>query len=526
MRADLAALLFLEYRQLANRIKRAARQPSRLAMYAIVVAYFILMAVLRSHNPHAGLIRPVAEPYASGAMFAYATLLAVFAYGAASGIVGAFSSNADARFLIGSHIPERLVVVWLQLRRSAAAIVRMLFTILLYTIIFFRSGTFTGIGFGMLGGTLVATAIAVPMLKLRSSAGARAAQSLAGACAALAILPMVMLFTSLVYPLPAVDAIEHIGAGVAFNALLHGTPASLSALYGFGVLLLVLSFVCGTGLYPDLYASSLRVLAFRERSKRGGTAAFSMQHRFEHRQERPVVRAISGMLSGPWTIAWKEWIGFLRSPSMQRIFWLGLFGCAAAGALVGGFVSRSHDPMAETIALATSAANVVVIFVAMGSAIGLGADLRKPLWWLGPDPLWQRLFAWAVGTSWRLAACIAAGLLAWSLAMHQGILAAAGIPLAIAGVLHLRVVGLVIYSLFPSSVDQRGPLAMVRALLTYFLAAPPAIAGIVIGVVFHTLPGGLAVAMIASLLETLVLIAFASARIDGRGAAFAQAESM
>jgi hypothetical protein len=238
------------------------------------------------------------------------------------------------------------------------------------------------------------------------------------------------------------------------------------------------------------------------------------------------VRAISDTLSGPWTIAWKEWIGFLRSPSMQRIFWLGLFGCAAAGGILGTVVSRSRDPLAETVAFASTAANLVVIFVAMGSAIGLGTDLRKPLWWLGPDPLWQRLFAWAVGTSWRLAACIAAGLLAWSLAMHQGVLAAAGIPLAIAGVLHLRVVGLVIYSLFPSSVDQRGPLAMVRALLTYFLAAPPAVAGIVIGVLFHTVTGGLAAALISSLLETLVLIAFASARIDGRGAAFAQAETM
>lgn len=526
MRADLATLLYLEYRQLANRIKRAARQPSRLALYGIVVAYFIFMGFVRTHDPQAGRIRPVPEPYASGAMFAYLTLLSIFAYGAASGIVGAFSSSADARFLIGSHIPERLVVVWLQLRRSAAAIARMILTILLYTIIFFRSGTFMGIGLGMLGGTLVATATAVPMLKLRSSAGARTAQSLAGACAALAILPMVMLFTSLVYPVPGVDAIERTGAGVAFNALLHGTPAALAALYGFGLLLIALSFVCGTGLYPDLYASSLRVLAFKERSKRGGTAAFSMQHTFERGRERRAVRAISDMLSGPWTIAWKEWIGFLRSPSMQRIFLLGLFGCAAGGALVGSVVSRSRDPIGETIAFASTAANLVVIFVAMGSAIGLGADLRKPLWWLGPDPLWKRLFAWAAGTSWRLAACIAAGLLAWSISMHQGILAAAGIPLAIAGVLHLRVVGLVIYSLFPSSVDQRGPLAMVRALLTYFLAAPPAVAGIVIGVVFHTLPGGLAVAMISSLLETLALLAFASARIDGRGAAFAQAETM
>lgn len=526
MREDLAALFYLEYRQLANRVRETARQPSRLLLYGIALTYFAFMGFLRAHDPHAHLLKPVPEPYASGAMFAYLTLLGVLAYGAASGIVGAFSSSADARFLIGSHLPERLVIVWLQLRRSASAIARMILTILLYTVIFFRSGTFFGIGFAMLGGTLVITATAVPMLKLRSVAGARAAQSLAGAFTALAILPMVLLFATLMQPLPAAQNIAKLGAGAAFNALLHANPAALAALYGFGALLVVFSYFSGTGLYPDLYASSLRVLAFRERSKRGGTAAFSMQHTFEHRREQGALSAVSRILTGPWTIAWKEWVGFLRSPSMQRIFLLGLFGCAAGGALIGSVVARSNDPVGESIALASTAANLIVIFVAMGSAIGLGADLRKPLWWIGPDPLWKRLFAWAAGTSWRLAACIAAGLIAWAIVMHESALVFGGIPLTIAGVLHLRVVGLAIYSLFPSTIDQRGPLAIVRALLTYALAAPPAVTGIVIGVVFHTPAGGFASAIVTSLLETLALIAFASSRIDGRGTAFAQAETM
>jgi hypothetical protein len=100
-----------------------------------------------------------------------------------------------------------------------------------------------------------------------------------------------------------------------------------------------------------------------------------------------------------------------------------------------------------------------------------------------------------------------------------------GVPLSIVGVLHLRAVGLALYALFPSSIDQRGPLAMVRALLTYLLAAPPVIVGTIIGLVFHTLVGGFAAGAATSLIETLGLIAFASGRIDGRGIAVAQAES-
>jgi len=120
---------------------------------------------------------------------------------------------------------------------------------------------------------------------------------------------------------------------------------------------------------------------------------------------------------------------------------------------------------------------------------------------------------------------LCAGVLGGALASHSAV-ALVAIPISIAAVLHLRAVGLALYALFPSTIDQRGPLAFVRALLTYILAVPPAIAGGVIGYAFHTLTGGVMVGISAAILETLVLVTFASARIDGRGVAFAQAEGM
>jgi hypothetical protein len=110
--------------------------------------------------------------------------------------------------------------------------------------------------------------------------------------------------------------------------------------------------------------------------------------------------------------------------------------------------------------------------------------------------------------------------------MHTAIVAFAGIPIAIAAVLYLRGVGLALYSLFPSTIDQRGPLSMVRALLTYMLSAPPVIVAVVIGVVSHNAAAGVISGVAFSLLETTLLIAFASIRIAGQGVAFARAETM
>jgi hypothetical protein len=211
---------------------------------------------------------------------------------------------------------------------------------------------------------------------------------------------------------------------------------------------------------------------------------------------------------------------------MQRMFYFGLFVCACVGGLFGHVVASSQNEVEEALGLAYMAGNMIVIFVAMGSAIGLSTDISKPLWWMGRDPLWLRLVAWTAATSWRLAACVGIGIAAWAAVLHASVIAAAGIPVALTVVLHLRAVGLVIYSIFPSTIDQRGPLAIVRAMLTYLFAAPPAIVGTVLLIVHPADPvwaiaGGVA----CSLLETLLLIAFASKRIGGQGVAFARAEA-
>lgn len=525
---SLAALSYLEYRQVVNWLVNTVRQPGRALVYLFLICYFIFSAVMRARGNVAVPMKTSPEPYATILMFAYITFLGVVCYGAASGIAGTFSSAADARFLTGSLIPERTVVVWLQIRRSGAAILRMIFTLILYALLVSASGTFGGIGFAFVGGTILTTATAIPMLKLRVVAGARTAQTFAAVITTIGIVPMVILLAAAFTPslLPIALPIERIGLGYAFNQLLNGNPLALAVLYSVAILLVAASFAFGTDLYPELYASSLRMLAFREKQMRGGGAAFSMEHVYERRESARRVRFIGDRLAGPWTIAWKEWMAFVRSPSMQRIFWLGLFACLVIGAVVGNVIWRSKNPIVTATSVGTSGASLLVIFVAMGSAIALGTDLRKPLWWMGADPLHMRLFAWVVGTSWRLAVCLSIGLIACSVTLHSAAVAFAGVPLAIATVLYLRAVGLTLYAMFPSNIDQRGPMAMVRALLTYLFAAPPLIVGSIAGGLLHSVAAAVVVGVLASGVETFGLISFAASRIAGRGVAVAQAEAM
>src|SRR5579862_3918103 len=111
MIADIRALAYLEYRQAVNRALETLRQPARAVMYLFVFGYFAVVTVIRQrHSPAFALIH-TPEPYASTLFFAFVTFLGILMYGAASGIVGAFSSASDARFLSGSPISESLVVL-------------------------------------------------------------------------------------------------------------------------------------------------------------------------------------------------------------------------------------------------------------------------------------------------------------------------------------------------------------------------------------------------------------------------------
>src|SRR5579864_3420092 len=241
------ALAYLELRQLINRCRMVARRPARVLLYLFVLAYFVFVAVFRAG--HRGTLgpAPAQEPYASAIFFAYIAFLGVVAYGAASGVVGAFSSTAEALFLTRSLIPERLVVAWLQLRRCASAMVRATFSLVIYTLMFAAGGIVYGLGLCVIAGSAIAAAQGVPMLKLRAVGGERTAQSVAGALAAIGLLPLSIVLSSLIDPAMhgAAQRVEQWGAGRAVNLLFAGDPARLAALFAAAALLVAISFALG-----------------------------------------------------------------------------------------------------------------------------------------------------------------------------------------------------------------------------------------------------------------------------------------
>ncbi|HET7812799.1 MAG TPA: putative ABC exporter domain-containing protein [Candidatus Baltobacteraceae bacterium] len=522
---DLNALLFLEWRQAVHRLRSILSSPGRAIFYLLVVAYFIAMAVLRGSRYHAQTA--IAEPFASAILFAFITLVGVLAYGAASGVAGVFASPADARFLAGSQIDDRLVVFWLQLRRSVSALVRTTLSMLLYVALVAHDARGIGVGLAILGGTLGASAVAVPMLKVRARMGTRIAQACAGAIVAIGVFPLLAVLSGTFRPSPVQLGVERLGGGHFVNALFAGDARALAAFWLLSALLVVLAWFTGGDLYPDLYAASSRVFELRKRARSGAGTGFTAQRRYRNIAASGGLTALFGMARGSWAIVWKDWIGFVRMPGQRQTYPFGLAAGAVIGFLIGLYAVHSRSPLETMLVIMPVLFFFAVMWLSMGAAVSLRIDIAKPIWWFGADSLQQRLFAWVCATSWRTALFILVTAIAWAVAMREPLWALYALPCVLALVCYMRATGLAMYAIFPSSIDQRGPMGSVRALLTYLLGAPPLVAiAIVLG-----LSGGRApvaaivlVAVAVASAEVYVLIAFAASRISGRGFAIAQAE--
>lgn len=515
---DAAALGYLEWRQTINRLKQIARSPGRLVFYAVIIVYFVGMARLRANRMHVVLLH---EPIASAAFFAFVTLLGIIAYGAVSGFSGAFSSAAEARFLVNSKLDARTVVLWLQARRVWLVCIRMLVSVLFYTVLIGFSRNIVGFGLTVLGVSAACAAIAVPAMKMRQSIGTRLAHAAAAGLATFGIVPMVAALSRALMPNAAANGIAGLGFGTFANACLSGDWRALLALWGFAFALLAAAFAVGNDLYPELYVSSLRALDFRKRARRGRDQTHAKYE--PGKRSGGAYRALSS-LRGSWAIAWKEWIAFTRSPGARGMFVFTLCACALGGYVLASFALRERNPLVASLEFTPALYFGFLIFIAMGSAMNLGADVGKPLWWLGRTPLRERLFAWMFSRSWRMSACVFVCLSVWASVIHRPDFVPYAIPLSLLLVLHLSSVGLVLYSLFPASLDQRGPMGLVRVLITYTLAAPPLIAAILLAVFTQNYAIAALTATAITCVEIYAMLLFAAWRIMGSGASYAQAE--
>ncbi|MFN2527770.1 MAG: putative ABC exporter domain-containing protein [Candidatus Baltobacteraceae bacterium] len=520
---DFAVLAQLDLMRMRNTIRGVMRSPGRAAVWLLYIIWFGAVIVLRfvkntypspKDAGHFGIGEPVASIVAFGFIFACAFML----LRAGGGAVGAFASKADARFLTSSHLNPRHVAIWLQLRNSFGSILRFLYLIILYTMIFNTAGTMSGMTFSMAFGAAFAGSLAIPGL----AASKRFGSAFAGVVTSVAILAAVAalgLALAFVRGRPQLVAIplslEHLRLGAVVSAMLSGGTGPLLALFLATVALIVAAYFCALDLYPELYEASLS--SFQRASRRRGFGRGRITEQYQVRN----VGATRTVLSGGWMIIWKEWLGFRRGRNARITIAASVFFILGAGVAGRVLETKTTEPL--LFGLAGPAVTLAILLITM-TAISLASDLRKPIWWLGPDALRIRLYAWVVSITWRMSTVVFFAASAYALMAGKIGFIPWLLVLAVLMPLMLRAVSLATYAILPAPADQRGPLAMLRVFITLTLFLPPAIVYLAALFLFHNVAGELFSLLLVCVLQIGALIEFASWRMNGTGSSFALAE--
>lgn len=528
MISDFRAIAYLELHQVLNFFRTAIRQPGRVVTYLFVALYFASMIFVRTQR-HAGAYRGFTEPLASAIGFGAIACVGLGFLSAARGKVGAFSSLADARFFVNSKLDERNVIAWLQIRSSWRAISRLIIVALMYAVVFPKAGKPLGMFFSMTAVMGLSASLNVPLLRMRAAGFGGLAQGaalvlIAGGAVCAAILAWPLLGH---HPLAVAAPLRRVGIGKFVTALLAGTPGSLGALWAAIFALFGLSYFGSVDLYPELLSASEHVMRIEARLKRGGLFGRFLGEPQPSAGREVVVRDRAGVppFMGAQTILWKEWLSFRRGRGAVALYGATVAAAALGGAAIGTFAKSSSDAAAFSISLAAALGNIALMLFALSASVSLASDVRKPIWWMCASPLRVRLYAWTASVSWRPAIAVTVFALAWSIAIHNVVLAAFAAPLSIVAIFFVRSIGLALYALFPSRIDQRGPLAVVRLVLLY------ALTGLALGIGFGagTLAGsaiaGTACGFLAAAIEMIALTEFSSFRIGRAGASIAQAEA-
>ena len=172
------------------------------------------------------------------------------------------------------------------------------------------------------------------------------------------------------------------------------------------------------------------------------------------------------------------------------------------------------------------AANVTYLWLIFNVmlALRLAVDLRNPLWWLSAASLRARLAMMAFGRCLRQLGPVAAGLLAATIASRSPVFFALGLPLIAAAIWDLQAVGFATYAILPTAADTRGPGTILRLLVMLVLVIPLLVTLVAAAVLTRSVIVGLMAMVVAALLEGWLLLLFTTARLEGNGLAFAQAE--
>jgi Putative ABC exporter len=482
----------------------------------------------------------------AGAPLALLPLLAVFVPGAYLVLLGiavarsavrapaAFRSPADARFLIGSRLPQRLVVAWLLLRRTLGLMLVSLFNVVLIVAFLPLGGDSTpqlALLFCAIAGAYV-TVQALPMATylLGRRASWLPLTQLGVATAALGAASLVLAFLQRVDVRPALPEglagpLLALPPGQWIRDAYHGQAIAVAWMIAAAAVAVALTVRLSNDAYPELWESSSRLFTLRALARqRGGLLqASEVRRALGELRGRSVASASGlGVPSGAGAILWKEWLALRRAPNALAVQ-LGLTAAAAlAGVVVGLLLRQGELRLAVTIVML---GGMALLGFNVYAGFRIGGELRNPVWWLSAAGVRGRLLAWTVAGALRQAVPAAAGLaLALGIAGDYGLLAASLVaaPVVPWG---LRLVALASYALVPSATDLRGPGRLLRVLLLQLFVAPPTVVLLVLTLVTGSLAAGCLAAAAVALGEGWLLLELAAWLIGRNGLAYVRAEA-
>ena len=523
----LLALVYADARTFVNQMRDIRRHPVRALMWAAwilaLAGLFVFRLIRTSRHTHSYFNTGIRAEDVVQADFAVGIAIALFGSVLVSGnmMAGLFAHIAEARFIIGSPASPLIATLYIQLRELARRGARTLITTGYFLLVYLPRD---------IGPAAFARDLAFVMMAYATIAAIPLPRRLlhgAGAAGAMVVGSIVMLLAAVPIARDALTSFPtHLSAQVVpylpewHPGMVLFEPPTLRSL----VVLAAMAAITATAVialaraardaYPELYALSLeRFMRVERRRQRRLGGSFGRS-----RTALPVRGATgtSRVPGGALVSVWRAWTEYRRKNS-PRSTALETSVLLIAGYLLGRIEGRNIDFLAS---VGFTLGQVLFVFAIIATS-RLGAELRRPMFWLSGTTLFERLGALALAESWRP--------IAWSVLAGIG-LAAGGAPALIvtgavfagpACVLLSTAVGFMLFSLLPNDVDQRGPLMIVRWILSYVFVAPAIAGGVLAGIALNSGFAGLLAAATAALLEAAVLVGLASWKLD-RAAAVPQ----
>lgn len=504
------ALAYLESRFAFHHARAVLRSPLRLAIWLPYLVSIACVAYARVATPHHQPFLRIGLPgsFVTAAGGLYLGTLGITIGFAAGGRVAAFRSAAEAVLFVNSGVRPIAIAVWMQLRKIAASWSRWISGLVYVFLIAVPAHAGASVVLRVFAAALLALAVHIGCeLPTFLLARGRLKQPVRVAGWALAgagfICAAGTLFGSrFLGPLAAAGLDP--GAGV--RAVLAGAPAAIAVFaLIFAVFVTSIGLLGGDAL-PELYEAFTRSNAHPMRRPRGTSLAGFNADASVRNPRIP---------SGALALTWKDWVAFRRGCGVVALWVAGcvFWTLCGAGAALAGAAWSDSTPI---VTLAVASALMVLLGASFGAARGLASDLAKPLFWLSRASLRSRIAAWTLGRAWRGGLAIGLAPLAAGIVSGDLPLALGALPLSLASYWSLQCLGVGLLAVFPHQVDARGPVLLIRLLLTALYVAPPLLFSTLAGLVNE--PLGAFTFALTLVVEGALVIELASHRFREHGA--------